>query len=369
MVLDGRGRLLSVGGETAGAASSTAYDVAGSRPRPHRPRGRPPRTTWRAPIADARTGRRAGCSTARCSTRAATPGAARGLAGRRCAPRPARPARPRARRRRAPVGSRRRRPGRPPRPGRLRRRPTRRPLRLPRATTTGSRVGRPPVSPDVDQAYDLTGATVGLVRRHPRRRPHCPDRQRPRRRPQAALDHRLLPAGDCPLDNAFWSGDQMVYGAGYTSADDVVAHELAHGVIQHTAGLVYWYQSGAINESMSDVFGELVDLADGTGTDAPEPRWQLGEDLPAACRRRDPGHGRPAAVRPAGHHPQRPLRLVARLRRQRRRPHQQRRAQQDGVPHRRRHGGRAGRRLQRPRRSRASASTRPGPSTGRPCRC
>ena len=75
----------------------------------------------------------------------------------------------------------------------------------------------------------------------------------------------------------------MVFGAGYTSADDVVAHELAHGVIQHTAGLVYWYQSGAINESMADVVGELVDLADGTGSDAPELRWQLGEDLPAAA--------------------------------------------------------------------------------------
>ena len=75
----------------------------------------------------------------------------------------------------------------------------------------------------------------------------------------------------------------MVFGAGYTSADDVVAHELAHGVIQHTAGLVYWYQSGAINESMADVVGELVDLADGTGSDAPELRWRLGEDLPAAA--------------------------------------------------------------------------------------
>jgi hypothetical protein len=75
----------------------------------------------------------------------------------------------------------------------------------------------------------------------------------------------------------------MVYGAGYTSADDVVAHELTHGVTQHTAGLVYWYQSGAINESMSDVFGELVDLSDGVGDDAPELRWRLGEDLPASA--------------------------------------------------------------------------------------
>jgi Zn-dependent metalloprotease len=89
------------------------------------------------------------------------------------------------------------------------------------------------------------------------------------------------PPGECPLDNAFWSGDQMVYGAGYTAADDVVAHELTHGVTQHTAGLVYWYQSGAVNESMSDVFGELIDQGDGVGDDSPEVRWRLGEDLPA----------------------------------------------------------------------------------------
>ena len=143
--------------------------------------------------------------------------------------------------------------------------------------------GGPPTGVlDVDRAYDLTGATaawftdtlgvdltaligndLGDGRKLRSTTNYCPP-------------------GDCPLGNAFWSGDQMVYGAGYTAADDVVAHELAHGVIQHTAGLVYWYQSGAINESMSDVFGELVDLADGTGSDGPELRWRLGEDLPAA---------------------------------------------------------------------------------------
>ena len=45
-------------------------------------------------------------------------------------------------------------------------------------------------------------------------------------------------------------------------------------------GLIYWFQSGAINESMSDVIGELVDLTDGTGNDTDPTRWQLGEDLP-----------------------------------------------------------------------------------------
>ena len=72
----------------------------------------------------------------------------------------------------------------------------------------------------------------------------------------------------------------MVYGTGFAVADDVVAHELGHGVIQNTAGAsIYWFQSGAINESMADVIGELVDLADAAGNDAPEVRWLLGEDL------------------------------------------------------------------------------------------
>jgi len=57
-----------------------------------------------------------------------------------------------------------------------------------------------------------------------------------------------------------------------------VAHELTHGLTEHTANLFYWYQSGAINESMSDVFGELIDLATGSD-DTPANRWLIGEDL------------------------------------------------------------------------------------------
>ncbi len=72
-------------------------------------------------------------------------------------------------------------------------------------------------------------------------------------------------------DNAFWNGKQMVYGDGdedlppsdrifnrFTIAIDVMGHELTHGVTQFEAGLVYFGQSGALNESMSDVFGSLV---------------------------------------------------------------------------------------------------------------
>ncbi|WP_110666250.1 M4 family metallopeptidase [Salinicola halophilus] len=66
-------------------------------------------------------------------------------------------------------------------------------------------------------------------------------------------------------DNAFWNGAQMVFGDGdgelfhrFTASLDVVAHELTHGVIEREAGLIYADQSGALNESLADVFGILV---------------------------------------------------------------------------------------------------------------
>ena len=70
---------------------------------------------------------------------------------------------------------------------------------------------------------------------------------------------------DSEYNNAFWNGRQMVYGDGdgqiferFTIALDVIAHELAHGVTQFEAGLIYQNQSGALNEHFSDVFGSLV---------------------------------------------------------------------------------------------------------------
>jgi bacillolysin len=86
----------------------------------------------------------------------------------------------------------------------------------------------------------------------------------------------------CPLRNAFWNGSQMAYGNTFASADDVVGHELTHGVTQFTSGLFYYYQSGAINESLSDVFGEFVDLTNHHGDDSDGVRWEIGEDLPAS---------------------------------------------------------------------------------------
>jgi Zn-dependent metalloprotease len=66
-------------------------------------------------------------------------------------------------------------------------------------------------------------------------------------------------------DNAFWDGSQMVFGDGdgtyfnrFTIAVDVIGHELTHGVTAHQADLSYHDQPGALNESMSDVFGSIV---------------------------------------------------------------------------------------------------------------
>lgn len=85
--------------------------------------------------------------------------------------------------------------------------------------------------------------------------------------------------------NAFFDSytGQMTYGTGFVQADDVAAHELTHGVTSYTSNLNYIFQSGAINEAMSDIMGELFDQSwnDNGGNDSPGVRWQLGEDLPA----------------------------------------------------------------------------------------
>jgi bacillolysin len=83
----------------------------------------------------------------------------------------------------------------------------------------------------------------------------------------------------CPYSNAYWDGFRMVYGEGFTDDDDVVAHELTHAVTERTANLFYYMQSGALNESFSDIFGETIDQWNGD----PEPggsRWLIGEELP-----------------------------------------------------------------------------------------
>ena len=86
-------------------------------------------------------------------------------------------------------------------------------------------------------------------------------------------------------DNAFWDGNQMVYGDGdgdlfirFTIAIDVIGHELTHGVTQYTSNLNYSNQSGALNESISDIFGSLVKQRQRNQT-AADADWLIGEGL------------------------------------------------------------------------------------------
>ncbi len=86
----------------------------------------------------------------------------------------------------------------------------------------------------------------------------------------------------CHLPNAFWEWgpQQVAFGDGWASADDIVGHEFTHGVLDHEARLFYAYQSGAINEGFADIFGEFIDLTYSGGKDTAGTRWLIGEDLP-----------------------------------------------------------------------------------------
>jgi Zn-dependent metalloprotease len=85
------------------------------------------------------------------------------------------------------------------------------------------------------------------------------------------------------LNNAFWNGYQMMYGDGdgvtftdLTGSFDVIGHELTHGVVQHTAGLVYQNASGALNEAFADIMGVS---SDAFRRGSSQPSWLLGADV------------------------------------------------------------------------------------------
>jgi Zn-dependent metalloprotease len=88
---------------------------------------------------------------------------------------------------------------------------------------------------------------------------------------------------DYGYNNAYWSGSQLVFGdgdgstfTGFARALDVVAHEMTHGVTQATAGLAYSNESGALNESMSDIFGAATEAyVRGQSSNT----WKIGEDI------------------------------------------------------------------------------------------
>jgi Zn-dependent metalloprotease len=136
--------------------------------------------------------------------------------------------------------------------------------------------GEPPTGdPATDEAYDGLGATYDLY--------------------LSAYDRHSVDDAGLPLpatvhygrdyDNAFWDGQRMVFGDGdgelflrFTIAVDVIGHELTHAVTETTAGLVYQGQSGALNESVSDVFGSLVKQRV-LGQDATDADWLIGAGL------------------------------------------------------------------------------------------
>jgi len=142
--------------------------------------------------------------------------------------------------------------------------------------------GDPPTDdPAADEAYDGAGATYDLYK-------DIYDRE--------SIDNnglRLISTVHYQkgYDNAFWNGEQMTYGDGdedlppedrlfnrFTIALDIVGHELTHGVTQFEAKLVYRSQSGALNESFSDVFGSLVKQRV-LGQTAAAADWIIGAGL------------------------------------------------------------------------------------------
>ena len=111
--------------------------------------------------------------------------------------------------------------------------------------------------------------------------------------------------------NAFWDGHAMFFGDGdgqfltrTTAGIDVIGHELTHGVTQFEANLVYSGQSGALNESVSDVFGiQVKQKALGQTTETSD--WLIGADIvgpalaPALRSMKDPGKANPHDDQPA----------------------------------------------------------------------
>jgi Zn-dependent metalloprotease len=90
---------------------------------------------------------------------------------------------------------------------------------------------------------------------------------------------------DEEYNNAFWNGEQMVFGDGdgeifldFTIPVDIIGHELTHGVTQYTANLTYFGQPGALNEHVSDVFGSLIKQYT-LGQTAAEADWLIGAGL------------------------------------------------------------------------------------------
>lgn len=138
-----------------------------------------------------------------------------------------------------------------------------------------------PNLPDIDEAFDGAAQTHDFYKDIYERN---------------SIDGRGLPLVstvnfDVNYANAFWDGTQMAYGRGdealpesqrlfnrFTIDLSVIGHELTHGVVQYEAGLVYFQQPGALNESFADVFGSLV-RQHTLGQTAAEADWIIGKGL------------------------------------------------------------------------------------------
>lgn len=137
---------------------------------------------------------------------------------------------------------------------------------------------------DADRAYDFLGDTYDFYMAQ-----HGRDSVDNAGMDLSATVRYCNSGSSCPSAMAYWDAGRMYFGQDAV-ADDVVAHELTHGVTEVESGLIYFNQSGAINESLSDVWGEFVDLTNGRGSDAPAVRWILGEDFGSGVGIRNMSH-------------------------------------------------------------------------------
>jgi Zn-dependent metalloprotease len=135
---------------------------------------------------------------------------------------------------------------------------------------------------DADDAYDFLGDTYDFFLEH-----HNRDSI-----DGGGMDLNATVRQDIlTKQNAAWypNFNWMFFGSGFV-VDDVAGHELTHGVTSYTSDLVYAFESGAINESLSDIWGEFIDLTNGKGVDTDAVRWVIGEELYG-------GTGNPAGIR------------------------------------------------------------------------
>ncbi|HYX81725.1 MAG TPA: M4 family metallopeptidase [Gemmatimonadales bacterium] len=131
-------------------------------------------------------------------------------------------------------------------------------------TLTRSEGKGPVADADVDSAYIFLGATYDYYKATHGRDSYD----------NAGAALKATVHYSTNYENAFWNGEQIVFGDGFV-VNDVTAHELTHAVTERTAKLEYRWQSGALNESFSDIFGAMVDRDD----------WLMGEDLPIGAIR------------------------------------------------------------------------------------